>query len=148
MPTRFPCTRWLALAAVLALLISRAAYAHGGDAFRGPVGPVPPGLGGPYRPPSKRTPKRGRAERVSVDVIELMPPAVHTALTTDLPDDAGFKIMTLDQLVAATFTGLKKGREEIRPGQANQLRMMSRMAPGFIGKQLEQGSAALVPPVG
>jgi NAD(P)-dependent dehydrogenase (short-subunit alcohol dehydrogenase family) len=81
-----------------------------------------------------------------VEVIELMPPAVHTDLTADLPDDGDFKIITTEQLMAETFKGLRAGREEIRPGQANQLYWMSRIAPGFINAQLEKGSKALVPP--
>jgi uncharacterized oxidoreductase len=48
--------------------------------------------------------------------------------------------------MAETFKGLRAGREEIRPGQANQLYWMSRIAPGFINAQLEKGSKALVPP--
>lgn len=81
-----------------------------------------------------------------VEVIELMPPAVKTALTADLPEDGDFKIMTTDELVKETFKGLRAGRDEIRPGQANQLHWMSRIAPGFINAQLEKGSKALVPP--
>lgn len=85
-----------------------------------------------------------RHERV--EVIELMPPAVHTALTADMPDDGDFKIMTTDELVEGTFKGLRAGRLEIRPGQANQLYWMSRIAPGFINAQLEKGSKAMIPP--
>jgi uncharacterized oxidoreductase len=75
-----------------------------------------------------------------------MPPAVHTDLTADLPEDGDFKIITTEQLMKETFKGLRAGREEIRPGQANQLHWMSRIAPGFINAQLEKGSKALVPP--
>jgi uncharacterized oxidoreductase len=81
-----------------------------------------------------------------VEVIELMPPAVHTEMTADLPGDGDFKIITIEQLMKETFQGLRAGREEIRPGQANQLHWMSRIAPGFINAQLEKGSKALVPP--
>jgi uncharacterized oxidoreductase len=88
---------------------------------------------------------RQQLQDSGVEVIELCPPAVHTALTADMPDDAGFKIMSTDELVAATIKGLRKGIEEICPGQAKQLRMMSRLAPGFIRGQLAKGSAAFVP---
>ena len=80
-----------------------------------------------------------------VRVIELMPPAVRTDLTADLPDDAGFKMMSTDELVAATVKGLREGRDEIRPGQANQLHWMSRIAPAFINRQLAKGSKSLIP---
>ena len=78
-------------------------------------------------------------------VIELMPPAVRTELTADLPDDAGFKIISTDELVAATVKGLRADRDEIRPGQANQLHWMSRIAPGFINGRLAKGSKSLIP---
>ena len=81
-----------------------------------------------------------------VEVIELMPPAVHTELTADMPDDGDFKIMTTDELMKETFKGLRAGRSEIRPGQANQLYWMSRIAPGFINAQLEKGAKPMVPP--
>mgnify|MGYP001824233846 FL=1 len=81
-----------------------------------------------------------------VEVIELMPPAEHTELTADMPDDGDFKIMTTDELMKETFKGLRAGRSEIRPGQANQLYWMSRIAPGFINAQLEKGAKPMVPP--
>ena len=77
-----------------------------------------------------------------VEVVELMPPAVHTDLTAGMPEDGDFKIMTTDELMKETFKGLRAGRLEIRPGQANQLYWMSRIAPGFIQTQLEKGSKA------
>jgi len=81
-----------------------------------------------------------------VEVIELMPPAVHTNLTAGMPDDGDFKILTTDELIDGTVKGLRAGRLEIRPGQANQLYWMSRIAPGFINAQLEKGSKSMVPP--
>ncbi|MGB5545686.1 MAG: hypothetical protein WBM74_03870, partial [Polyangiales bacterium] len=81
-----------------------------------------------------------------VEGIELMPPAVHTELTADMPDDGDFKVLTTDELMEGTFKGLRAGRLEIRPGQANQLYWMSRIAPGFINAQLEKGSKSMVPP--
>lgn len=80
-----------------------------------------------------------------LEVIELMPPAVKTDLTAELPEDGAFTLMTTDELVKTTFAKFKSGAEEIRPGQAGQLHWMSRIAPGFINGQLEKGSASLVP---
>ncbi len=80
-----------------------------------------------------------------VEVVELMPPAVKTALTADIPEGGDFKIISCEELVDATLKGLKAGKEEIRPGMANQLHWMSRIAPGFINGQLWKGSKALVP---
>jgi uncharacterized oxidoreductase len=80
-----------------------------------------------------------------VEVIELMPPAVKTRLTSDIPEGGDFKIITTDELLEASLKGLRSGATEIRPGQANQLHWMSRIAPGFINGQLAKGSAELVP---
>ncbi|MCP4808370.1 MAG: SDR family NAD(P)-dependent oxidoreductase [Proteobacteria bacterium] len=80
-----------------------------------------------------------------VHVVELMPPAVHTDLTADLPKDGDFAILTTEQLLAETIPALRKGTTEIRPGQANQLHWMSRIAPGFINGQLTKGSVDLIP---
>jgi uncharacterized oxidoreductase len=79
-----------------------------------------------------------------VEVIELMPPAVKTELAP-LPDDGSVKIITTDVLVDATMKALAKGKLEIRPGQANQLRFMSRLAPDFITGQLGKASKRLIP---
>jgi len=78
-----------------------------------------------------------------VEVIELMPPAVKTDLAA-LPEE-GVKIISTDELVDATWKALAKGRLEIRPGQANGLRFMSRLAPGFIQNQLTKGSKGSIP---
>lgn len=75
-----------------------------------------------------------------VEVIELAPPAVKTDLTASFPEDMDFPMLTTDELVSQTIEGLKKGVFEICPGQSKQLRFMSRLAPGFINKQL--GKAA------
>jgi uncharacterized oxidoreductase len=82
--------------------------------------------------------------RGHVEVIELMPPAVKTDLAV-YPDEPGFKVISTDELMVATFKALAKGTQEIRPGQASSLRFMSRVAPGFIQGQLEKGSKSLIP---
>jgi uncharacterized oxidoreductase len=78
-----------------------------------------------------------------VEVVELMPPAVKTDLAA-LPEE-GVKVITTDVLVDATVKALEKGRTEIVPGQASQLRFMSRVAPKFIAGQLAKGSKSLIP---
>jgi len=79
-----------------------------------------------------------------VEVIELMPPAVKTELAP-APDDANVKVITTDELVGMTIKALGKGTLEIRPGQANGLRFMSRWAPNFINAQLAKASKSLIP---
>jgi hypothetical protein len=41
-------------------------------------------------------------------------------------------------LFIVAVKGIQTDRFEIRPGQANQLKMMSRVAPGFILKQMSR----------
>ncbi len=89
---------------------------------------------------------RYQLQSAGVEVVELMPPAVKTEMTSELPEDGDFKLITTQELIDATMKGLRAGKTEIRPGQANQLQFMSRLAPGFINGQLAKGSASLVPP--
>jgi len=55
------------------------------------------------------------------------------------PEDMkGVSIMKVEDMVKVAVKGVQTDRFEIRPGQANQLKMMSRMAPGFILKQMSR----------
>ncbi len=79
--------------------------------------------------------------RAGVKVFELAPPPVGTPLLTanfDPLEAMGFPPMDVAKLVALTIDGLKKDRFEIRPGRSNALKLMSRIAPGFILKQLSK----------
>ena len=94
---------------------------------------------------SYSTSLRYQLAEYGVEVIELAPPAVKTDLTADLPEDGEFKMLTTAELVKSTIDGIKAGKKEIRPGQANQLKFMSRLAPGFIEDQIWKGSKFLLP---
>ena len=74
---------------------------------------------------------RFQLQDAGVEVIELMPPAVKTDLTADLPEGS-LKLITTDELVKQSFAGLKASAVEIRPGQAKQLAFLRRLAPDFI----------------
>jgi uncharacterized oxidoreductase len=87
---------------------------------------------------------RFQLEETGVEVIELMPPAVKTDMTTELAE-GGATLITTDELVKQTFASLKAGTLEIRPGQSKQLAFMRRLAPNFINKQLWKASKVLVP---
>lgn len=87
---------------------------------------------------------RQQLEDHGIEVIELMPPAVKTGLA-QLPADGSVKTITPDELVGMTIKALEKGKLEIRPGQANGLRFMSRWAPDFIHGQLAKASKGLIP---
>ena len=86
---------------------------------------------------------RFQLEDSDVEVIELMPPAIETAMTSEFPEEVS-KI-TADELVRQTFAALKAGTLEIRPGQTNQVAFMRRLAPNFINRQLWKASKEMVP---
>jgi uncharacterized oxidoreductase len=88
---------------------------------------------------------RFQLEETGVEVIELMPPAVKTDLTGDLPEGDGITLMTTDELVKQSFASFKAGALEIRPGQSKQLALMRRLAPDFINARLWKASKKLVP---
>jgi uncharacterized oxidoreductase len=87
---------------------------------------------------------RFQLQETGVEVIELMPPAVKTDLTADLPEGS-LKLITTDELVKESFAALNAGPQEIRPGQAKQLAFLRRLAPDFINGQLWKASKKLVP---
>src|SRR5437773_247393 len=89
---------------------------------------------------------RFQLEETGVEVIELMPPAVKTDMTTELAEGGGSVIST-NELVNQSFALLKAGTVEIRPGQSKQLAFMRRLAPNFINRQLWKSSKKLVPVV-
>jgi len=87
---------------------------------------------------------RFQLEDTGVEVIELMPPAVRTEMTADLPDE-GLTLITTDKLVALSIASLKRGAIEVRPGQSAQLALLRRVAPDFINRQLWKAARPLVP---
>ena len=89
---------------------------------------------------------RFQLEESGVEVIELMPPAVRTDMTSEFPDEIG--MITTGELVKLTFAALKAGTLEIRPGQSNQVAFMRRLAPDFINRRLWKASKDLIPAIG
>jgi uncharacterized oxidoreductase len=87
---------------------------------------------------------RFQLEDSGVEVIELMPPAVRTDMTSEF-DEAGIKTITTNELVNQTVAALRADKREIRPGQSNLLAFMRRLAPNFINRQLWKASKPLVP---
>jgi len=87
---------------------------------------------------------RFQLEDSGVEVIDLMPPAVRTDMTSEF-DEAGISAITTEDLVNKTLAALRAGKREIRPGQSSQLALMRRLAPNFINRQLWKASKALVP---
>ena len=48
----------------------------------------------------------------------------------------GSKGMAVEALARAAIAGIERGRDEIRPGLANVLNAMSRLAPQFMFRQM------------
>ncbi len=81
---------------------------------------------------------RVQLKRTNVRVFELAPPATETPLLSEMtPEDRkGISIMKVQDMVKVAINGIESDRFEIRPGQSNQLKLMNRIAPGFIHKML------------
>jgi len=74
----------------------------------------------------------------SVRVVELAPPAVNTPLLHGVmgAQASAQQGMAVEKLVFHAIAGIEGGRTEIRPGLANILYTMSRVAPGLMFGQL------------
>jgi uncharacterized oxidoreductase len=83
---------------------------------------------------------RVQLKNTRVKVFEVAPPATDTELlsASNREDMKGVSIMKVDDMVAESIRGFEADRMEIRPGQANSLKFMSRVAPEFILKQLSK----------
>jgi len=83
---------------------------------------------------------RVQLKNTNVKVFELAPPATQTELLGDFmsEDMKGITIMKVEEMVAVAVKGMERDQFEIRPGQSNQLRMMSRIAPQFILNQMSK----------
>jgi len=77
-----------------------------------------------------------------VTVVELAPPAVETPLLRgEFQEELkGQKAMDAATLASKTISGIEAGKLEIRPGLSNVLKAMSRIAPGFMLRQLAKAS--------
>jgi uncharacterized oxidoreductase len=83
---------------------------------------------------------RVQLEATGVTVVELAPPAVETPLlrgefAEEMKEQKGMDVMTLARQAIA---GIEAGKLEIRPGLANVLKAMSRIAPQFMLKQMSK----------
>ena len=76
---------------------------------------------------------RVQLRNTKVKVFELAPPAIETPLINefDASEQEGMAIMNVTKLAKLAIEGIKSDEEEIRPGQSNLLKMMSRIAPSF-----------------
>jgi uncharacterized oxidoreductase len=83
---------------------------------------------------------RVQLKNTKVKVFEVAPPATATELLADMnqEDMKGVAIMNVQAMVTDSIKGIEADRFEIRPGQANALKFMSRVAPEFILKQMSK----------
>lgn len=83
----------------------------------------------------------------SVQVFEIAPPGTETPLFRgdfDVTDLGTVKGMAVDRLSELACLGLKRDVMEIRPGQSNVLKFLSRLAPGLaLGILTKANSASL-----
>jgi len=81
---------------------------------------------------------RVQMEGTGVTVVELAPPAVETPLLRGefAEEMKGQKGMDVTVLARHAISGIEAGKLEIRPGLANVLMAMSRIAPQFMLKQI------------
>ncbi|WP_340313354.1 SDR family oxidoreductase [Rhizorhabdus argentea] len=88
---------------------------------------------------------RAQTRQSPLKVFELAPPAVDTPLQNIFNEDdlKGNPMMDVTKLVRKALEGIEADRLEITPGASGVLRMMSRLAPGFILKQLSKPVAGL-----
>ena len=73
-----------------------------------------------------------------VRVVELAPPGTETALFRGefAEETKGQKGMDVRVLARKAIAGIEAGKLEIRPGLSNALKVMSRVAPGFMLRQM------------
>lgn len=72
---------------------------------------------------------------IGVKVFELLPPVTDTPLAEGM-DTGSFKKTPPADVVAELIAGMRKEKYEIAAGASNQLRILSRIAPGFLFKQM------------
>lgn len=88
---------------------------------------------------------REQLKNINIKVFELAPPATQTDLLSDFKEEdmKGVAIMSVEKMVADFFNGLSNDVYEIRPGQSNQLKFMSRFFPSFILKQMSKSVVSM-----
>jgi uncharacterized oxidoreductase len=80
---------------------------------------------------------RVQLKKTSIKVFELVAPGAKTALNDKFSSDVDHKtLMDVNKLIAVAIRGLEKDKYEIYPGTAAVIKVMSRLAPTLIFKQM------------
>jgi uncharacterized oxidoreductase len=83
---------------------------------------------------------RIQLKNTNVKVFELLPPLTNTDLQNAFTaeDMKGTQVMETSKMVEVAIKGFSNNTLEIRPGQSNLLKIMSRIAPNFILNQMSR----------
>src|SRR5215472_11251481 len=85
---------------------------------------------------------RVQLQNTNVKVFELAPPPTSTPLMENFGSDSFNSqspgVVKVDKMVRAALKGLEKDTYEIRPGVSNVLKVMSRLAPTLMLRQLSR----------
>jgi uncharacterized oxidoreductase len=86
---------------------------------------------------------RVQMKNTKIKVFELVAPASETPLNGQFTSLEGYnvKLMQPEDIIDAAIKGLKSDTYEIYPGIARALLMMSKVAPGYLLKQLSKAGA-------
>ena len=88
---------------------------------------------------------RVQMERTGVSIVELIPPGVETPLYRSEPFTREMKLprgMDAGVYARKALAGIESGKPEVRPGLANVLKVMSRVAPGLMLAQMAKMTSA------
>ncbi len=88
---------------------------------------------------------RVQLKNTKVKVIELLAPAASTPLNDKFMNEDGFNpkmLMRPEQIVDAALAGMKGDKSEVYPGFAKAIRILSRLAPGFMIAQAAKTGAS------
>lgn len=83
---------------------------------------------------------RVQLKSIGIRVFELAPPATDTPMVDGFNEEdmKGISMMSVEDMVETFMRGFEKNLYEIRPGQANQMKFMSRYFPTFLFAQLSK----------
>ena len=91
---------------------------------------------------------RVQMKHTGVTVVELIPPGVETPLFRNEAFEREMKVpkgMDVKVFANKAIAGIEAGKPEVRPGLANVLNLLSRVAPGFAFKQFAKMTPAFGP---
>ena len=82
---------------------------------------------------------RFQLKNTNVKVFEIAPPKTDKPLLSNTGGgDNGMKMMKVDKMVSVSISGIENDTLEIRPGLANVIKLMSRIAPNFFANYVDK----------